>query len=169
LPLLEQARLVPTSVWAFWEMLAEDTPPDGPRLPSLTRLILFNVTVIRSYRLVNMLIKRVEQGIPLECIDFYTCVTTKLTIQSLAEIMVEIQEPLCAPLSENEVFNWYEGICYGNEVEFDDRQGPWFCAIENNVDKDGDGDNSVDEDGDGDGGDDGDEDEDKYEMVYEMG
>ncbi|KAI0281206.1 hypothetical protein BGY98DRAFT_1094968 [Russula aff. rugulosa BPL654] len=124
LPLLEQACLCHASIRAFLEMLAEDTPPDGPRLPSLTRLILFNVTVIRSYHLVNMLIKRVEQGIPLECIDFYTYVTTKLTIQSLAEIMVEIQEPLCAPLSENEVFNWYEGICYGNEVEFDDRQGP---------------------------------------------
>jgi len=38
-PLLEQARLVPPSIRGFWEMLAEDAPPDGPRLPSLTRLI----------------------------------------------------------------------------------------------------------------------------------
>jgi hypothetical protein len=127
LPLLEQARLGHTSVGAFLEMLAEDTPPDGPRLPSLTRLILFDVTstVLRSYHFVNMLIKRVEQGIPLECLDLRTCVTTKLTIQLLAEILVDIQEPLYVPPMEvEEVFNWYDwygGICYENEVKFDDR------------------------------------------------
>jgi hypothetical protein len=127
LPLLEQAHLCPTSVGAFLEMLAEDTPPDGPRLPSLARVILSDVTsaVLRSYHFVNMLIKRVEQGIPLEFLDLRTCVTTKLTMQSLGEIMVDIQESLCAPPKENKgIFNWYEGIYYENEVEFDDRQGP---------------------------------------------
>ena len=142
LPLLEQARLVPTSVWAFWEMLAEDTPPDGPRLPSLTRLILIDVTLtaLRAYHLCNVLIKRVEQGIPLESLDLRTCIAAKLAIQLLAEIVVDMQEPLGAHPME-EFFNWYEGICYENEVEFDDRQGPWCCDVDNSMDGDGDDEN----------------------------
>ena len=42
-PSLEQVHLAPTAVKAFTEMLAEDAPPDGPRLPSLTKLILIHV------------------------------------------------------------------------------------------------------------------------------
>jgi hypothetical protein len=47
LPLLEQARLVVTTVKAFRGMLAEDTPLDsgGPRLPMLTKIILLEATL----------------------------------------------------------------------------------------------------------------------------
>jgi hypothetical protein len=169
--LLEQARLYRTSAEGFWKMLAEDTPSDGPRLPSLTRLILpyIKLNALRTYHLRNMLIKRREQGIPLKCLDFNNDVlmrfAPKPAIQLLAEVVVDMQEPLDVPLMEmDEFFDGYGGICYDSQVEFDDRQGPLYCDIQvdNSVDEDGDDeddDNGNDEDGDdGDdeGGDDGD-------------
>jgi hypothetical protein len=94
-PLLEQARLVPTSIGAFTEMLAEDTSPDGPRLPSLTKLILLDVTltVIRTCHLRDMLIERVEQGVPLEVLDLRTCVAADRAIRLLAEIVIDVEKP----------------------------------------------------------------------------
>jgi hypothetical protein len=75
-----------------------------------------------------MLIKRAEQGIPLKCLNLRTCFAAKLAIQLLAEIVVDMQEPVDVPLMEmdeflDEFFNWYGGICYESEVEFDDRPG----------------------------------------------
>jgi hypothetical protein len=140
LPLLEQARLVPTSVGAFCEMLAEDFPPDGPRLPSLTRLILLDVTLIpkRTFYLRNILIERVEQGVPLDCLDLYTCVAANCAIQLLAEIVVDVQEPWdVPPMAMEKFFTWHGGIMYDDEVEFDDGGSAWY--------EDGDEDESEDE------------------------
>ena len=127
LPLLEQARLVPSSVGAFWEMLAEDTPPYCPRLPSLTRLILLDVTLtaLRTYHCRGMLIKRVEQGVPLEVLDLSTCDAADRAIQLLAEIVVDVQEPLGAVMEMDQDFNHVE-IGYCDEVECDDGQGSWY-------------------------------------------
>jgi hypothetical protein len=52
-PLLERARLVPTAVKGFKDMLAEVPLPDGPRLPSLKKLILVNFTLnaLRTFHL----------------------------------------------------------------------------------------------------------------------
>jgi hypothetical protein len=128
LPLLEQACLVPTSVGAFGEMLAEDIPPDDPRLPSLTRLILFEVTLtaLRTYHLRDMLIKRVEQGVPLEVLDLRTCVAADRAIQFLAEIVVDVQEPLDARQMAMEESFKHVGIGYCDEVEYDDGRRPWY-------------------------------------------
>jgi hypothetical protein len=92
-PLLEQARLVPTAVKAFRDMLAEDPSPDGPRLPSLTKLILVDVKLNgpRAYHLRDMLMERAEQGAPLEVLDLRTCLAGDRAIQSLTEIVVEVQ------------------------------------------------------------------------------
>ena len=119
-PLLEQARLVPTSVRAFRDMLAEDTPSDGPRLPSLTRLVLLGVTLnaIRTYHLRDMLIRRVEQGVPLEVLDLRTCVAVDQAIQSFAEIVADVQEPLARPMAMEEPFK--DVVGYLDEVEYDD-------------------------------------------------
>jgi hypothetical protein len=145
--LLEQARLVPTSVGAFGEILAEDTPPDGPRLPSLTRLILLDVTLtaLRTYHLRDMLIKRVEQGVPLEVLDLRTCVAADRAIQLLAEIVVGVQEPLDARQMAMEEFFKHEGIGYGDEVEYDDGQSPWYGDIDDGEGEDEDEDEDEDE------------------------
>jgi hypothetical protein len=101
LPLLEQARLVPTAVTAFRKMLAEDIPldSDGPQLPMLTKLILLGVrlTSIRTLHLRDTLIERVEQGVPLEYLDLRTCFAVNRrqdrAIQLLAEIVVDVDVP----------------------------------------------------------------------------
>ncbi|KAF8492741.1 hypothetical protein F5888DRAFT_1891578 [Russula emetica] len=130
LPLLEQARLVSTSVKAFSEMLAEDIPPDGPRLPSLTKLTLLDVTLtaLRTYHLGDMLIKRVEEGVPLEVLDLRTCVAADRAIQFLAEIVVDVQEPVDSDTRQmaTEFFN-HAGIVYENKVEYDDGRKPWYA------------------------------------------
>jgi hypothetical protein len=136
MPLLEQARLVPAAVRAFLEMLAEDTSldSDGPRLPMLTKLILLHVTLsaMRMDHLRNVLMERVEQGVPLDCLDLRMCIVANCAIQLLAEIVVDVQEPplkaqpQAPPMPTMEVLGGYHG--HYNEVEFDDRQGfsSWY-------------------------------------------
>ena len=140
LPLLEGARLVPTAVKAFRDMLAEDAPPDGPRLPSLTGLTLVEVTftALRTYHLRDMLIERVGQGIPLEVLDLSTCFIIDRAIQLLKEIVVGVQEPLTVRVVEMELgfFNQNGGIGYCNEVDYDDGRSPWYGDIDENEDSD---------------------------------
>ncbi|KAF8492739.1 hypothetical protein F5888DRAFT_1806551 [Russula emetica] len=132
LPLLEQARLVPTAVRAFKEMLAEDIPldSDGPQLPMLTKLILLDVrlTAIRTFHLRDMLIERVEQGAPLEYLDLRTCEAADRAIQLLAEIVVDVQA------SPMQVF--FGGIGYYNGVDFDDGLGgSWYDDTDDSDDE----------------------------------
>jgi hypothetical protein len=126
-PLLGQARLVSTAVRAFRDMLAEDAPPDGPRLPSLTKLIPINIvlTAPRTYNLLDMLISRVEQGVPLGVLDLRKCGAADCAIQLLKEIVVDVQEPpprLMVP-SFFDRHGWI-GDC--NEVEYANGLGPWY-------------------------------------------
>jgi hypothetical protein len=95
-PLLEQAHLAPTAAKGFRDMLAEDAPPDGPRFPSLTKLILLHVklTAPRMLSLRDMLIERVEQGVPLDILDLRTCFAPEHIIQPLREIVVDVKDPL---------------------------------------------------------------------------
>ena len=142
LHLLEQARLVPTAVKAFRGMLAEDTPvnPDGPRLPMLTKLILLDVNLnkMRTLCLRDILIERVEQGVPLEYLDLRTCVAADRTIQLLAEIVVDVQEPL--DTAPEEFFGWQKkkkGSEYYNEVRFDDdAHDSWYDNMDDSEDED---------------------------------
>jgi F-box-like len=138
-PLLEQARLAPTAVRAFRDMVAEDAPPDGPRLPLLTKLTLIEValTPLRTFHLLDMLIERVNQRVPLEVLDLSACIACDRAIQLLKEIVVEVQKPPAANrgLQEPEDFNWHGGIGYFNEVEYDDGEGPWYGDIEGDEDE----------------------------------
>ena len=146
-PLLEQARLVPTSVGAFLEMLAEDTPPDGLRLPSLTRLIVLHVrlTSLRMYHLGDILIKRVEQGVPLEVLDLRTCVAADRATRSFSEIVVDVQEPVDAPPMTMEEFFKDVGIGYRDRVEYDDGRSPWYGDMDDGESEDEDEDEDEDE------------------------
>jgi hypothetical protein len=145
--LLEQARLVPISVGALVEMLAEDTPSDGPRLPSLTKLILLDVTLtaLRTYHLRGMLMKRVEQGVPLEVLDLRTCYAADRAIQLLAEIVIDVQEPLDTRQMVMEELFKHGGIGYCNEVEYDDGRRPWYGGMDDGEDGDEDEDEDEDE------------------------
>jgi hypothetical protein len=125
--LLEQVFLVPTAFMAFRHMLAEDTPHDGPRLPLLTKITLVDITLtpFKTLHLRNMLINRVEQGVPLEVLDLRTCVATDRAIQLLREVVVDVQEPQAKgttrmPMDEPAFFSWNGGIrCCCDEIEYD--------------------------------------------------
>jgi hypothetical protein len=123
-PSLERACLASTAVKAFRDMLTEDAPPDGPRLPSLKKLILIDVTLTaaRTFSLQDMLIKRVEQGVPLDVLDLCKCFAPERAIQLLREIVVDVKEPLATnPMvtEEPEFFNLHRESEYWNGVEFD--------------------------------------------------
>ena len=109
-PLLQQARLFPTAVKAFREMLAQEAPSNGPRLPSLTKLTLINdsLTVARTHLLLDMLKERVKQGVPLQAIDLCTCVAADHAIKLLTEIVVDVQGPVIPPGAEGDpaFFDW---------------------------------------------------------------
>jgi hypothetical protein len=70
-PLLERASLTFGTALRFMRMLIEDAPPDGPRLPSLTKLNLIGSKVIWTATTVrNVLMERAKQGVPLEIFKF---------------------------------------------------------------------------------------------------
>ncbi|KAH9178513.1 hypothetical protein EDB89DRAFT_2063478 [Lactarius sanguifluus] len=90
-PLLQRVCLAPFAGHGFTEMLLEY---NGGRefllLPSLTELILVDTTlsVRRTLHLCDALMKRVEQGVPLETLDLRTCFETSRAIELLSEIIV---------------------------------------------------------------------------------
>ncbi|KAF8481687.1 hypothetical protein DFH94DRAFT_732396 [Russula ochroleuca] len=129
-PLLERVLLVPTAIKAFRDMLAEDAPSDGPRLPLLTKLTLVDVTLtaLRTFHLCDMLMERVEQGVPLEDLVLRECVAADRAIQLFKEIVVDVHEHLAArpmTMEDPASFNWNRGIGYSNEVEYYDGRGPY--------------------------------------------
>jgi F-box-like len=146
-PLLERVRLVPTAFRSFREMLASDPPPNGPRLPSLTKLILEEVslTVQRTYHLCDVLIQRVEQGVPLEALDLCACFGANRAVQLLEEIVVDVQRPVL--VMEVGTSSWNEGTrikIFDDEegwTEDDDGYdpGPWYENSDEDEDEDWDG------------------------------
>ena len=149
LPLLERARLVPNAIKAFKDMLMEDAPPDGPRLPSLTKLIIVDVvlTALRTYVLRDMLIERVEQGIPLEVLDLSTCDGTARTIELLAEIVVDVQPPPNLLSMKEQALSGDElRPGYGRDVGFGGCLAPWYGNTEDENEDDSDDSDSDDYD-----------------------
>ena len=101
----------------------------------MTKFILLDVTLsaIPTFYLRDILIKRVEQGVPLEHLDLRTCKAANRAIKLLAEIVVDVQEPPDEPTMATEYFNLHGRIEYGNRVEFDNR---WERFYSNSDDSD---------------------------------
>ncbi|KAF8262420.1 hypothetical protein EI94DRAFT_1832824 [Lactarius quietus] len=95
-PSLRHIRLSPDSLRGFRKMLLEDKGErESPLLPSLTKLTLINTALgaRRTLRLCDALLKRVEQGVPLETLDLRTCLSARRPIELLSEIVVEVLGP----------------------------------------------------------------------------
>ena len=95
-PLLENLRLVQDhATMSFIKLLTRVTPPDGPLLPSLTKLSLINSLLgdDAHHLLLDMLIGRVEQGVPLEALDLGSCAKPPDVVQLLNEIVADVQCP----------------------------------------------------------------------------
>jgi F-box-like len=120
LVMLERIHLDPTAVGALREMLAEDTLPNGLRLPRLRTLVLraVSLTAPRTYRLRDMLIKRMEQGAPLETLDLRTCRAADCAIKLLTDFVGEVQGPAQTLRRRHRAFfNWKGGVEFFDEKE----------------------------------------------------
>lgn len=67
---------------------------ESPLLPSLNKLVLVNnaLSARRTFRLRDALMKRVEQGVPLETLDLHSCVGTSDAVRLLREIVVDVSD-----------------------------------------------------------------------------
>ena len=95
-PLLQYVRLAPPAAHGFREMLLEDDGGgESPLLPSLTKLVLHDTRLSerRTLHICDTLMKRVEQGVPLETLDLSTCIATSRAVEQLSEIVIEVLGP----------------------------------------------------------------------------
>ena len=92
--LLEHVRLVGAVTKSFTTVLTRDAPPEGPLLPSLTKISLFDTFAIYDTSLIlDMLIGRVEQGVSLEALDLRACEAPDREVQLFGEVVVDVQGP----------------------------------------------------------------------------
>ena len=76
LPLLQHVRLAPIVATRFIDWLQADNGGlEDPLLPSLNELVVVDAHLDEDWtlRLCETLMKRVEQGVPLEMLDLRTC------------------------------------------------------------------------------------------------
>ena len=95
-PLLRCVRLAPPEARGFVQMLLiHNGGRENPVLPSLTELALIDgeLSARRINRLRDALMKRVEQGVPLETLDLRTCHATNFAVSLLGEIVVDVWGP----------------------------------------------------------------------------
>ncbi|KAH8976910.1 hypothetical protein EDB86DRAFT_1407130 [Lactarius hatsudake] len=96
-PLLRRVRLGRSTEWGFITMLLEEIGGgESPLLPSLTGLVVVHARVNYCWtlRLRDALMRRVEQGVPLEVLDLRMCfLRFPTTVQLLSEIVVDVLGP----------------------------------------------------------------------------
>ena len=100
-PLLQRVRLAPPSASGFIEMLLEDNEGhERPLLPSLTDLVVvdFSLYQLLEFSICDALMKRVEQGVPLEMLDLRMCYRDSLDgnkegLRLLSQIVVNVLDP----------------------------------------------------------------------------
>ena len=95
-PQLRRVRLSCPTVGGFIEMLLEDSA--RPLLPSLTELVVVDASVydLSSHPLCDALMKRVEQGVPLEVLDLRMCFREykwDAQLRELGEIVADVLGP----------------------------------------------------------------------------
>ncbi|KAH9070750.1 hypothetical protein EDB83DRAFT_361943 [Lactarius deliciosus] len=97
-PLLRRVRLGYSTEQGFIKMLLEENGGDeSPLLPSLTELVVVDaqVTDYWTLRLRDALMRRVEQGVPLEILDLRVCWDDSSTaVPLLSEIVVDVLGPM---------------------------------------------------------------------------
>jgi hypothetical protein len=132
LPFLERIRLFPAAVKAFRDTLAEDAPPGGPRFPLLTKLTIIKVTwtLEKTYHFRDMLLKRVEQGVPLKSIDLDACEEpgSLRAKEIFAEFVVDVQGSVGTSPRIVDEGDLRTAAGSRKEVEYDSDavQEPWY-------------------------------------------
>ena len=121
--LLRRVRLVHHVERGFITMLLEDNGGrESPLLPSLTELIMVSAPLDEPWtlRLCDALMKRVEQGVPLQMLDLRACLPSNPTVvRLLSEIVVDVLSPE-KTLEEREAINdMWDSVARGLFVEGD--------------------------------------------------
>ncbi|KAH9070749.1 hypothetical protein EDB83DRAFT_2517909 [Lactarius deliciosus] len=97
-PLLRRMRVGISTEWGFITMLLEEIGGgESPLLPSLTELVVAHASVDGHWtnRLCDALMRRVEQGVPLEVLDLRMCfLRFPAAVPLLSEIVVEVLGPM---------------------------------------------------------------------------
>jgi len=95
-PLLRRVRLTPYTERGFRKMLLEDNGgSESLLLPFLTKLVLIDTALLprRTLRLCNALMRRAEQGVPLETLDLRKCLATSHAVELLSEVVGDVLCP----------------------------------------------------------------------------
>ena len=111
-PLLQRVRLAPPAAHGFIEMLLEDNGGrERPVLPSLIELVVVNLSFYSHSLplLCDALMKRVEQGVPLEMLDLRLLSPHGRAadwLRSLSEIVVDVLGPATFEVTEQMRSMW---------------------------------------------------------------
>ena len=93
--LLTRVRLGCTVMRPFIDALTEDTPPEGPLLPSLVNLVITGtpLTMDTAQRLRDMLLVRVGQGVPIQTLDLRGCAVLDGAMELIGDIVADTRRP----------------------------------------------------------------------------
>ena len=122
-PLLRRVHLGPSAARGFREMLLEDNGGrESPLLPSLTEVVLVDTALSarRTLRLCDALMKRVEQGVPLETLELCKCLATSRAVELLSEIVADVLGPEKAFETKAQMRSMWDSAGPGLFVEDDD-------------------------------------------------
>ena len=97
-PLLKRIWLGKTALPPFIDAMIdvdEDTPPEGPLLPSLEELVITgpSLTMDIALRLRDMLLLRVKQGVPIQSLDLRRCAVPGDAMRLFGDIVANTQGP----------------------------------------------------------------------------
>jgi hypothetical protein len=133
-PLLRRVRLaIPVEYGLIRMVLKDDGGRENPLLPSLTELVLVNevLNADLTLALCDALMKRVEQGVPLEMLDLRMCrcyhtPDNPAAVQLLSEIVVDVLGPEETPEARERMKTTWDPLTpfigdekYGEETHSD--------------------------------------------------
>ena len=123
-PLLRRVRLTHIVVFEFTRWVLADTGGrENPLLPSLKELVLVNecLSELSTLPLRDALMKRVEQGVPLEILDLRTCTPFMEypAVQLLSEIVVNVLGPEETIDARAQIVSMWDRLAHGPFVGHD--------------------------------------------------
>ena len=125
-PLLRRVRLENDVVSRFLDwLLADEGACENPLLPSLKELVLVDCDLYKSrtLHLCDALMKRVEQGVPLETLDLRTCYLDSncpTAVRMLSEIVVDVLDPEKIADAKSQIISTWDALTCGPFVGHED-------------------------------------------------
>ncbi|KAH9030298.1 hypothetical protein EDB84DRAFT_1578994 [Lactarius hengduanensis] len=116
-PFLQRVHLGASTEQGFITMLLEGNGERGsPLLPSLTELVFGGIELENHWtlRLCDALMRRVEQGVPLEILDLRACCDSSPTaVPPLSEIVVDVLGPMKTSEESRKIWNMWDPVVRG--------------------------------------------------------